>query len=189
VPQTFDPTADDGGNYGALGGGWAGHELTHAFDDQGRHFDQAGNLRNWWLPADSLHFTQQTALIVGQFDQFIQVDTFHVNGAFTLGENLADFGGMLTGYDALQRALERNGRPGLIDGYTPEQRYFLGYAQSYRTHVRDAQLRNDLATNPHAPERWRTNGPLMNSPAFATAFGCKPGDPMVRPPEVVPQIW
>jgi putative endopeptidase len=189
VPQTFDPAADDGANYGSLGASWAGHELTHGFDDEGRHYDAAGNLRDWWIPADSVHFTQQAQLVVQQFNGFIQVDTFHVNGSLTLGENIADFGGVLTGYDALERALERNGRPGLIDGYTPEQRFFLGYAQSWRVHVRDERLRTRVTVDPHAPEQWRTNGPLANTRAFAKAFGCKPGDPMVRPPELIPQIW
>jgi predicted metalloendopeptidase len=189
VPQTFDPAADDGANYGSLGASWAGHELTHGFDDEGRHYDAAGNLRDWWIPADSVHFTQQAELVVQQFNGFIQVDTFHVNGSLTLGENIADFGGVLTGYDALERALERNGRPGLINGYTAEQRFFLGYAQSWRVHVRDEQLRTRVTVDPHAPERWRTNGPLANTPAFARAFACKPGDPMVRPPELIPQIW
>lgn len=189
VPQTFDPGADDAGNYGALGGSWAGHELTHGFDDEGRHYDEAGNLRDWWVPADSAHFTGQADLIVRQFNEFIQVDTTHVNGPLTLGENLADFGGVLTGYDALERALERNGRPGLIEGFTPEQRYFLGYAQTWRTHVRDQRLKSLVKVDPHAPAHWRANGPLMNTPAFAKAFGCKPGDPMVRPPELIPQIW
>ena len=124
-----------------------------------------------------------------QFAGYIQVDTFHVNGRLTLGENIADYGGVLTGYDALERALQRDGRPGLIDGYTPEQRYFLAYAQSWRDHTRDASLRTRVMVDPHAPERWRANGPLSNTPAFARAFGCKPGDPMVRPPERVPQIW
>jgi putative endopeptidase len=189
VPQTFDPKADDGANYGALGGSWAGHELTHGFDDEGRHYDEAGNLRDWWVPADSVHFTQQADLIVRQFNEFIQVDTTHVNGPLTLGENLADFGGVLTGYDALERALERNGRPELIEGFTPEQRYFLGYAQTWRTHVRAERLKSLVKVDPHAPDHWRANGPLANTPAFAKAFGCKPGDPMVRPPELIPQIW
>jgi predicted metalloendopeptidase len=189
APQTFDPKADDGANYGSLGGSWAGHELTHGFDDEGRHFDAVGNQRDWWTPADSLQFTQQAQRVVEQFNGFIQVDTFHVNGALTLGENIADFGGVLTAYDALQRALARNGRPALIDGYTPEQRFFLAYAQSWREHSRPERLRTRVTTDPHAPSRWRTNGPLSNSPAFATAFGCKPGDPMVRPAELVPRIW
>src|SRR5436190_3308376 len=172
-----------------LGGSWAGHELTHGFDDEGRHYDAAGNLRDWWTAADSAHFTEQAELVVQQFAGYIQVDTFHVNGRLTLGENIADYGGVLTGYDALERALQRDGRPGLIDGYTPEQRYFLAYAQSWRDHTRDASLRTRVMVDPHAPERWRANGPLSNTPAFARAFGCKPGDPMVRPPERVPQIW
>jgi putative endopeptidase len=189
VPQTFDPKADDGANYGSLGGSWAGHELTHGFDDEGRHYDAKGNLRDWWTAADSAHFTTQADRMVAQFDSYIQVDTFHVNGRLTLGENIGDFGGILTGYDALQRALARNGRPKLIDGYTPEQRFFLGYAQSWRVHSRDALMRTRVTVDPHAPERWRVNGPLSDSPAFAKAFGCKPGDPMVRSPDVVPQIW
>jgi putative endopeptidase len=189
VPQTFDPKADDGANYGSLGGSWAGHELTHGFDDEGRHYDAKGNLRDWWTAADSAHFTTQADRMVAQFDSYIQVDTFHVNGRLTLGENIGDFGGILTGYDALQRALARNGRPKLIDGYTPEQRFFLGYAQSWRVHSRDALMRTRVTVDPHAPERWRVNGPLSDSPAFAKAFGCKPGDPMVRSLDVVPQIW
>ena len=189
VPQTFDPAADDAANYGSLGGSWAGHELTHGFDDQGRHYDAAGNLRDWWLSADSVHFSEQAALVVQQYNGYIQVDTFHVNGRLTLGENIADYGGVLTGYDALQRALQRNGRPGLIDGFTPEQRFFIAYAQSYRQHTRPAALRTRVTVDPHAPEEWRVNAPLSNMPAFADAFHCKPGDPMVRAAELVPKIW
>jgi putative endopeptidase len=189
APQTFDPAADDGANYGSLGGSWAGHELTHGFDDEGRHFDAAGNLRDWWTPADSTHFTKEAKKVVDQFNGYVQIDTFHVNGMLTLGENIADFGGLLTGYDALQRALQRNGRPKLIEGFTPEQRFFLGYAQSWRAHTRPESMKNRVTVDEHAPEKWRTNGPLSNIPAFAAAFGCKPGDPMVRSPALVPHIW
>lgn len=189
MPQTFDPLADDGANYGSLGGSWAGHELTHGFDDEGRHYDAQGNLRDWWTPADSAHFAQGAALVVDQFNSYIQVDTLHVNGALTLGENIADFGGVLTGYDALEQALARDGRPGLIDGYTPEQRFFLGYAQSWRVHNRDARLRTRVTVDPHAPEQWRVNGPLSNVAAFAQAFHCNVGDAMVRASASVPQIW
>jgi putative endopeptidase len=189
VPQTFDPNADDGANYGALGGSWAGHELTHGFDDEGRHYDAAGNLRDWWQQSDSVTFSKQAARVVAQYDGYIQVDTFHVNGALTEGENIADYGGVLTGYDALQRALERNGRPGLIDGFTPEQRYFIAFAQTFRGHERDESLRTRVTTDPHAPDGWRVNGPVSNSEAFAKAFGCKAGDPMVRARELVPDIW
>ena len=117
------------------------------------------------------------------------MDTFHVNGKLTEGENIADWGGVLVGYDALQKALARDGRPDLIDGYTPEQRYFISYAQSWRVHVRPEQLRTRVTVDPHAPEQWRVNGPLSNIPAFALAFGCKDGDPMVRPKDKVPSIW
>ncbi|HEV2671238.1 MAG TPA: M13 family metallopeptidase [Gemmatimonadales bacterium] len=189
MPQTFDASADDGANYGSLGGSWAGHELTHGFDDEGRHYDARGNLRDWWQPSDSTHFVQQAALVEQQFNGYIQIDTFHVNGKLTEGENIADWGGLLVGYDALQKALSRNGRPGLIEGYTPEQRYFLAYAQSWRVHTRPEQLRTRVTVDPHAPEQWRVNGPLSNIPAFAQAFGCKDGDSMVRPKDKVPSIW
>ncbi len=189
TPQTFDAKADDAANYGSLGGSWAGHELTHGYDDEGRHFDAHGNLRDWWLPSDSVHFTHEAQKIVDQFDSYVQVDTFHVNGKLTLGENIADYGGILTAYDALQRALARDGRPGLIEGFTPEQRFFISYAQSWRSNTRPEAMRNRVTLDPHAPERWRTNGPLSNDPEFAKAFGCKPGDPMVRDPSLVPRIW
>jgi len=189
VPQTFDASADDGANYGSLGGSWAGHELTHGFDDEGRHYDAAGNLRDWWTAADSAHFTDAANLVVQQFDGYLQVDTFHVNGKLTEGENIADYGGLLTGYDALEAALKRDGRPGPIDGFTPEQRFFISYAQSWRVHNRPERLRTRVTVDPHAPENWRVNGPLSNIPAFAQAFGCKPGDPMVRPADSIPHIW
>ena len=170
-------------------GSWAGHELTHGFDDEGRHYDAAGTLHDWWTAADSARFQQQADLMVRQFDGYVQVDTFHVNGRLTLGENIADYGGLLTGYDALERVLGKRGRPGLIDGFTPEQRYFLSFAQSFRGETRPEALRTRVLTDPHSPDRWRVNGPLSNSAAFAAAFGCRSGDPMVRPREVVPEIW
>jgi len=189
APQTFDATGDLASNYGSLGGSWAGHELTHGFDDEGRRYDAEGNLRDWWAPSDSARFSEQAQLIVDQFNGYIQVDTIHVNGKLTLGENLADFGGMVTAYDALERALDRTGKREVIDGYTPEQRFFVAYAQSWRTHTRPEQLRTRVKTDPHAPSEWRTNGPLSNMPQFAEAFHCKPGDPMVRPLDKIPHIW
>lgn len=188
-PQTFDPKADDGANFGSLAGSWAGHELTHGFDDEGRHFDAKGNLTDWWTAADGAKFTTQADLIVKQFNSYVAVDTLHVNGKLTEGENIADYGGVLTGYDALERALQQHGRPALIDGFTPEQRFFLGYAQSWRGQTRPEEMRTRVATDPHAPEQWRVNGPLSNDPLFAQAFGCKAGDPMVRSAELVPHIW
>ncbi len=189
VPQTFDPHADDGANYGSLGASWAGHELTHGFDDEGRHYDAQGNLTDWWTAADSKAFNAQAELDAKQYDGYIAVDTFHVNGQLTLGENIADYGGALTGYDALEAALKRDGRPGLIDGYTPEQRFFISWAQSFRAHSRPERERLLVKVDPHSPDRWRVNGPLSDMEAFAKAFGCKPGDPMVRPRALVPKIW
>jgi len=188
-PQTFDASGDLASNYGSLGGSWAGHELTHGFDDEGRHYDASGNLRDWWAPSDSVRFNEQAAKIVNQFDHYIQVDTMHVNGKLTLGENLADFGGLVTAYDALERALNRSGKREIIDGYTPEQRFFIAYAQSWRQHSRPEQLRSRVTTDPHAPAEWRTNGPVSNMPQFAEAFHCNPGDPMVRPADMIPHIW
>ena len=124
-----------------------------------------------------------------QFTSYVQVDTLHVNGSLTLGENIADYGGLLTAHDALERALDRTGKREVIDGYTPEQRFFIAYAQSWRKHSRPERLRSRVLTNPHAPAVWRTNGPVSNMTAFAKAFGCKPGDPMVRPAALVPRIW
>jgi len=189
LPQTFDASGDLASNYGSLGGSWAGHELTHGFDDEGRHFDAAGNLKDWWVPSDSVKFTEQAQKIVDQFAGYVQVDTLHVNGQLTLGENIADYGGLLTAYDALERALNRTGDRRVINGYTPEQRFFIAYAQSWREHSRPERLRSRVFTDPHAPARWRTNGPVSNMASFAKAFNCKPGDPMVRPAAVVPQIW
>jgi putative endopeptidase len=189
APQTFDPTGDMAANYGSLGGSWAGHELTHGFDDEGRRYDAAGNLHDWWTPEDSVKFTAQANRIVQQFNGYIQVDTIHVNGPLTLGENLADYGGLLIAYDALEKALDRTGKRETIDGFTPEQRFFIAYAQSWRSHTRPEQLRSRVKTDPHSPAEWRTNGPVSNMPQFAKAFGCKPGDPMVRSQDVVPTIW
>lgn len=189
APQTFDASGDLASNYGSLGGSWAGHELTHGFDDEGRRYDATGNLRDWWTPQDSVRFTEQANKIVQQFDNYLQVDTVHVNGSLTLGENLADFGGMVIAYDALERALDRSGKRDVIDGYTPEQRFFVAFAQSWRSHSRPEQLRSRVKTDPHAPSVWRTNGPLSNMPQFAQTFGCKPGDPMVRSADAIPTIW
>ena len=189
APQTFDASGDLAANYGSLGGSWAGHELTHGFDDEGRRYDAEGNLRDWWTAQDSVRFTEQANRIVQQFDGYIGIDTLHVNGALTLGENLADFGGMMIAYDALERALDRTGKRETIDGFTPEQRFFIAYAQSWRSHQRPESIRSQIKTDPHAPAYWRTNGPLSNMPQFAKAFGCKEGDPMVRSANLIPTIW
>ncbi len=185
----FDPNADDAVNYGAMGA-VIGHEITHHFDDGGRQFDAAGNLRDWWTPADAVSYTQRAQRVIDQFSGYTVVDsTTHVNGVLTQGENIADLGGLKVAYDAMEKALAAKGRPALIDGSTPEQRFFLSYAQIWRNLSRPEYLRQRVNTDPHAPLMWRVNGPLSNMPEFAKAFRCKAGDAMVRPASVRAQIW
>ena len=187
-PPFFDPNADDAVNYGGMGA-VIGHEMTHGFDDQGAQFDAQGNLKNWWSSADLEKFKTGTGLVASQFDSYTVLDSVHVKGRLTLGENLADLGGLSIAYAALEKALAQKGRPQLIDGFTPEQRFFLAWAQIWRSNSTPEALRLRINTDPHAPARWRTDGPLSNMPEFAAAWGCKPGDPMVRPDSVRPVIW
>ena len=187
-PPFFDPNADDAVNYGGMGA-VIGHEMTHGFDDQGAQFDAQGNLRNWWSPADLEKFKRGTGLVASQFDGYTVLDSVHVNGRLTLGENLADLGGLSVSYAAMEKALAEKGRPPLIDGFTPEQRFFLAWAQIWRQNITPEAARVRINTDPHSPGQWRTNGPLSNMPQFAAAFGCKAGDPMVRPDSVRPVIW
>ena len=187
-PPFFDPNADDAVNYGALGA-VIGHEMTHGFDDSGRNFDAQGNLRDWWTPEDAAKYKTAAQRVVGQFDAYTVVDSAsHVNGRLTLGENIADLGGLTVAYYAMEKALAAKPRT-KIDGFTPEQRFFLAWAQVWRGLSRpEAELQN-LKTNPHSPGKWRTNGPLSNMPEFAKAWGCKEGDPMVRPDSLRARIW
>jgi putative endopeptidase len=187
-PPFFDPKADDAVNYGGMGA-VIGHEMTHGFDDQGAQFDAQGNLRNWWGASDLEKFKRGTGLVSSQFDGYTVLDSVHVNGKLTLGENLADLGGLSVSYAAMEKALAAKGRPPLIDGFTPEQRFFLAWAQIWRQNITPEAQRVRINTDPHSPGRWRTNGPVSNLPQFASAFGCKPGDPMVRPDSVRPVIW
>ena len=186
-PPFFDPKADDAVNYGGMGS-VIGHEMTHGFDDQGSQFDAQGNLRNWWTASDLEKFKRGTGLVASQFDSYTVLDSVHVNGKLTLGENLADLGGLSIAYAALEKALAGKGRP-LIDGFTPEQRFFLAWAQIWRQNITPEAQRVRINTDPHSPGQWRANGPVSNMPEFAAAFGCKPGDPMVRPDSVRPVIW
>ena len=187
-PPFFDPNADDAVNYGGMGA-VIGHEMTHGFDDQGAQFDAQGNLRNWWSAADLEKFKRGTGLVASQFDSYTVLDSVHVNGKLTLGENLADLGGLSISYAALEKALADKGRPANIDGFTPEQRFFLAWAQIWRSNTTPEAARLRINTDPHSPGEWRTNGPVSNMPQFAAAFGCKPGEPMVRPESVRPVIW
>ena len=186
-PPFFDPAADDAMNYGGIGT-VIGHELTHGFDDQGRKFDEVGNLKMWWSDADNEHFKAKAQRVVDQFNGYVGVDTLHVNGELTQGENIADLGGVKIAYYAYQKFLEKHGRKD-IDGFTPEQRFFLGYAQLWRGKMRPEIQRTVILTDPHSPDNWRIIGSLSNSLEFRKAFGCKEGDGMVRPEEKRAQIW
>ncbi|GAB3820706.1 M13 family metallopeptidase [Pontibacter rugosus] len=186
-PPFFDPNADDAVNYGGMGA-VIGHELTHGFDDQGAQYDYEGNLKNWWSEADKEQFTARANAVADQYDQYTVLDNLHVNGKLTLGENIADIGGLNIAYTALQKALEKK-NPGKIAGLTPEQRFFLAWAQIWRVNMRDEAQNQQILTDPHSPGRFRTNGPLANMPQFYQAFGCEQNDAMVRSDEKRIKIW
>ena len=186
-PPQFDPTADDALNYGGIGM-VIGHEITHGFDDQGRRFDAEGNLKEWWTPDDDKRFKERAQRVVDQYNGYVAVDTLHVNGQLTLGENIADLGGVTLAYYAYQRYLDRHGRQDL-DGFTSEQRFFIGFAQAWRRKVRPESERLRTLTDPHSPAFWRVNGPLSSMKEFRAAFGCKDGDPMVRADDKRAEIW
>ena len=185
----FDPSADDAVNYGAMGA-VIGHEMSHGFDDQGRRFDAQGNLRDWWTKDDADKYTVQAQRVVDQFNAYTVVDsTTHVNGKLTLGENIGDLGGLKIAYVAMEKSMKAKGRQPNIDGFTPEQRFFLGWAQAWRALQRDEAVKAQVNTNPHAPAKWRVNGPFSNMPEFKAAWGCKDGDAMVRPEALRARIW
>jgi putative endopeptidase len=187
-PPFFNPKADDAVNYGGMGGA-IGHEITHGFDDAGRQFDSQGNLSGWWTDADTEEFNRRAEVVKKQFDGYVAIDSLHVNGKLTLGENIADLGGLLISHGAYRRSLAGKPEPARIDGFTGDQRFFLAWAQIWRAKARPEFTRLMVNVDPHAPPKLRTNGPLSNIPAFARAFGCKPGDPMVRPDSGRAQIW
>ena len=187
LPPYFEVTNDDALNYGGIGS-VIGHEMTHAFDDEGSQFDAQGNLANWWTANDREQFDARAQKLVDQFNAYVPVDDLHINGKLTLGENIADLGGLLVAYDAFKLTLQGQG-DATIDGLTPDQRFFYAYAQTWRTAQRPAQLRLQVQSNEHAPAKFRTNGPLADVPAFARAFACKPGDAMVRPASSIVEIW
>ena len=187
-PPFFNPKADDAVNYGGMGGA-IGHEITHGFDDQGRQFDAQGNLSGWWTEADTKEFNRRAEVVEKQFDGYVAIDSLHVNGKLTLGENIADLGGLLIAHGAYRRSLQGKPEPAPIDGLTGDQRFFLAWAQIWRAKTRPEYTRLLVNVDPHAPPEFRTIGPLSNIPAFAQAFGCKAGDPMVRPESERAQIW
>jgi putative endopeptidase len=183
----FDADADDAANYGMIGA-VIGHELTHGFDDQGSQFDADGNFKDWWKAKDKENFLSKTKLIIEQFNGYIGIDTIHVNGELTQGENIADLGGLTMAYYAYKKSL--NGKPSpMMDGYTGEQRFFISWAQGWKSLMRDEAMKQRLATDPHSPGMFRGNGPLSNMKEFYEAFDVKPGDGMYRADDKRVDIW
>jgi putative endopeptidase len=187
-PPFYDPDRDDAFNYGAIGA-VIGHEMTHGFDDEGNKFDKVGNLKNWWTPQDKKNFDERAACIVNQFDGYEVEKGLHENGKLVSGESIADLGGLTIAYAAYQKSLEGKPKPPVIDGFTADQRFFLGYAHVWATNMRPEFKRLLTNVDPHPLAHFRVDGPLSNMPAFAKAFQCKPGDPMVRPEKERCQIW
>ncbi|MEO6779132.1 MAG: M13 family metallopeptidase [Gemmatimonadaceae bacterium] len=186
-PPYFDPNADDAVNYGGMGA-VIGHEMSHAFDDQGAQYDAQGNLKTWFTKTDLANFKAKTAAYATQFDTYTILDSLHVNGKLTNGENIADLGGLTIAYAAMEKAIA--GKPRVkIDGFTPEQRFFLAWAQVWRSNTRPQYARMLINVDPHSPDEWRTNAPLANMPEFAKAWGCAIGSPMVRPASQSVSIW
>jgi putative endopeptidase len=186
-PPFFDLNADDAVNYGAIGA-VIGHEISHGFDDQGRKSDGAGNLRDWWTASDAAAFEQRATMLAEQYNAFEPIPGARVNGRLTLGENIGDVSGVAIAYRAYKKSLEGR-QPPVIGGFTGDQRFFLGYAQVWRSTAREQALRQQLLTDSHSPGMYRTNGVLANIPAFYEAFNVRPGDRMYLPPERRVKIW
>ena len=187
LPGIPDSLVDDALLYSYAGGSTIGHEITHGFDDEGRQFDDRGNMNPWWADADSVQFAGRAKKLADQFSQYV-VGEKHVRGQATLGENIADLGGVVLGYEAFKKTDQwKKGEK--INGLTPDQRYFLGYALSWLGQRRPESLAQQIMTDVHAPQFLRVNGPLANIPEFYAAFGVKPGDAMWRDDSVRVVIW
>jgi putative endopeptidase len=178
-PPFFDGKADDAVNYGGIGA-VIGHEMTHGFDDEGRKFDADGNLKNWWTPEDLKNYEARAACVEKQFSGYFVEKDLHVNGKLVLGESIADLGGLKIAYNAFQKSLDGKPASEKIDGFTPDQRFFLSFARVWATNDRPEFARLITQTNEHPLDRFRAVGAPSNMPEFAKAFSCKPGDPMVR---------
>jgi putative endopeptidase len=187
-PPFFNPEADDAINYGAIGA-VIGHEITHGFDDQGAKFDLQGNLKDWWTPADLKNFQARGECVVNQFSAYEVEPGLKMTGKLVSGESIADLGGLTVAFDAFQKSLQGKPRPENIDGFTPEQRFFLGWAQVWASKYTPEFARLIAQSDPHPISRFRVNGPLSNMPQFAAAFQCKAGDAMVRPEKERCQVW
>ncbi len=185
-PPFFNPIADDAINYGAIGG-VIGHEISHGFDDSGSQYDAEGNLKSWWTTEDRAKFDERASCVVKQFNGYEIQPSLFINGKFTLGENIGDLGGLSVAHTAYMKSLEGKPRPANVDGFTPEQRFFLGWAQVWATKSRPEAERQQVLTDTHSHARWRVNGPMSNMEQFSKAFGCKEGTKMVR--ETACKIW
>jgi putative endopeptidase len=188
LPGIADSLVDDAVVYSYAGGTTIGHEITHGFDDEGRQFDERGNLQDWWTADDAKEFNRRAAGIVRQFDGYIATGDMHVNGSATQGENIADLGGILLGWDAFRKTDEyKSGQ--LVGGMTPGQRYFIGWALGWMNQLRPENIAVRVKTDVHAPSFLRVIGPVSNLPAFYDAYGVKPGDRMYRADSVRVRIW
>ncbi len=187
-PPFFDAQADDALNYGGIGA-VIGHEMTHGFDDQGAQYDAQGNLHNWWTPEDLKNFKERTACVEKQFDSFVVADDLHENGKLVLGESIADLGGLTIAHMAFDNTAQGKANSPAIDGFTPEQRFFLSYARIWGTTARPEYERMMTTVDPHPLPRFRAKGALLNMPAFAQAFGCQAGEAMVKPAGEICKIW
>lgn len=187
-PPFFNPDADDAVNYGSIGA-VIGHEITHGFDDQGATFDASGNLVNWWTENDLKNFNARTGMLEAQFNKYSPLEGVSVNGKLTLGENIADLGGLTMAYYAFKKSLEGKPAPAKIDGFTAEQRFFISWAQGWRNNSKPEALKMMVKTNPHSPSKFRVIGPLSNMTEFYQAFDVKEGDQMYLRPEARAQIW
>lgn len=186
-PPYFDLNADDALNYGGIGM-VIGHEITHSFDDQGAQFDKVGNVKNWWKDEDFKKFKARTQQVIDQYNQYTVLDSVHVKGALTVGENTADIAGIAIAFDAF-KLTEQYKSGEKIDGFTPEQRFFISIARIWRVKTKDAYMRMYVNTNPHSPAKWRVNGPLMNFTPFYKAFNVQPGDKMFKPESERIVVW
>ncbi|HXN33387.1 MAG TPA: M13 family metallopeptidase [Polyangiaceae bacterium] len=184
----YSKTQTPGLNFGGIGM-VVGHELTHGFDDEGRQFDAQGNLRDWWTAPVSAEFDRRASCVEKQYDEYVATDDLHIKGKLTLGENIADLGGLKLSFAAFERAEKENGATPSVGGFTPEQQFFLGFAQSWCATYRPEALRLLVATNRHSPPKYRVNGPLSNLPELGAAFQCKEGSPMVRSKEKRCEVW
>lgn len=187
-PPFYNYKADEAVNYGGIGA-VIGHEISHGFDDQGSQFDAAGNLKNWWAEKDLALFKEKGKAYAEQYSKYEPLPGVFVQGQFTLGENIGDLGGIVMAYEGLQRFYKENGKPEMIDGLTPEQRFFISWATIWRIKFKDEFLRTQVLTDPHAPGMYRANGPLTNFEPFYEAFGVKEGDKMFRPDSARVKIW